>query len=107
RNDFHAGAKVHVYHGVKTFRAKKAAGGRDLPEEGRKTDRGDLAAAARSAAVEQSAGRGASFDGRQPPRRRLAHPAAGIFRPLGEHPAADGAAAQYLGAGNAAATAVT
>ena len=95
RNDFRAGAELHVPRNVKTCRAEKAAGAGDPSEKGGDTDRSGLAAAARAAAVEQSAGRGASFDGRQPPRRRLARPAAGIFRLLGEHPAADGAAAQY------------
>ena len=105
RNDFRAGAELHVPRNVQTCRAEKAAGAGDPSDQGRDTDRRGLAAAARAAAVEQSAAGGTSVDGRQPPRRGLADPAAGIFRLRGEHPAADDAAAQYAAAGNGAAAA--
>ena len=105
RNDFRAGAELHVPRNVQACRAEKADAAGDPSEQGGDTDRRGVAAAARAAAVEQSAAGGTSVEGGQPPRRRLARPAAAIFRLRGEHPAADDAAAQYAHAGNPAAAA--
>ncbi len=86
----------------------EAAAARDLSEESGDAARRDLAAAARRIAGQQSAAGSASASGSQPARRRPAGAAAGILRLrrpqlIGDHAAADAAAAEHVCSGTAAA----